>query len=76
MLLSPFLQKHADPFDSIVEPGSVAGACQPSRWAVTLVDVLHALEGYARGLERGLFRLLLDPQSYPWSEAWAGGMMH
>ena len=24
------------------EPGSVEGACQPSRWTVTLVDV-HAL---------------------------------
>ena len=67
-LLPPFMQKCADPFDAIVKPGSVAGACQPSRWTVTLVDV-HALEGYARGMERGLFRLLLAPQSYQWSVA-------
>ena len=37
-------------YDSPTEPGSVSGECQPSRWAVTLVDVhtLGALLGVGK----------------------------
>ena len=46
-----FAHKHLNIY--AFEPGTAVGACQPSRWAVTLVDV-HTLGA-----------LLLAPQSFP-----------